>query len=66
MIRKTETKDRRIQSEYLMDGIRVVICKPAKPRQGERTWRGAAKYSMANLGGKAVTLRNQGLVHAKG
>jgi hypothetical protein len=66
MIRKTETKDRRIQSQYTMDGVTVTICKPAKPRKSERTWRSGAKYSISNLGGKAKTLRAAGLNHAKG
>ena len=66
MIRKTETKDRRILSQYTMDGITVTICKPAKPRKSERTWRSGAKYSIANLGGKAITLRNEGYNGAKG
>jgi spore germination protein YaaH len=66
MIRIQDTKDRRILSQYNLDGITVTICKPAKARKSEKTWRGASKYSMANLGGKAVSLRNAGLNHAKG
>ena len=47
-------------------GQTVTVYAMAKPRPSERTWRGAAKYSLANLGGKAVSLRAAGLNHAKG
>lgn len=47
-------------------GQTVTVYAMAKPRPSERTWRGAAKYSLANLGGKANTLRGAGLNHAKG
>ena len=47
-------------------GQTVTVYAMAKPRPSERTWRGAAKYSLANLGGKANTLRSSGLNHAKG
>lgn len=47
-------------------GQTVTVYGMAKPRPSERTWRGAAKYSLANLGGKANTLRGAGLNHAKG
>jgi hypothetical protein len=66
MIRIQDTQDRRIHAQYTMDGVTITVCKPAKPRKSERTWRGASKYSTSNLGGKAITLRNGGLNHAKG
>lgn len=47
-------------------GQTVTVYGMAKPRPSERTWRGMAKYSLANLGGKANTLRSSGLNHAKG
>lgn len=47
-------------------GQTVTVYAMAKPRPSERTWRGASKYSLRNLGGKAVSLRNAGLNHAKG
>ena len=47
-------------------GQTVTVYGMAKPRPSERTWRGMAKYSLANLGGKAVSLRNAGLNRAKG
>ena len=59
--------DRRILASYTDEnGQLVTVYKPHKPRQGEKTWRSGAKYSIANLGGKARTLRNEGLSHAKG
>ena len=48
------------------DGVTVTLYPMAKPRPSERTWRGMAKYSLANLGAKAVSLRAAGLNHAKG
>lgn len=56
-----------ILSEYFnSEGQLVTVYKARKPRQGEKTWRGGAKWSMYNLGGKAVSLRALGLPHAKG
>lgn len=51
---------------YNTEGVLVTVYKARKPRQGEKTWRGGAKWSMYNLGGKAVSLRALGLPHAKG
>lgn len=47
-------------------GQTVTVYGMAKPRPSERTWRGAAKYSLANLGHQATALRNAGLNHARG
>ena len=66
MIRMNENKPRNALAQYTMDGVVVTVYKPRKPRKSERTWHGAAKWSVANLGGKAVALRDQGLVRAKG
>lgn len=66
MIRIVESQDRKVQAQYLLDGVLVTICKPARPRRSERTWSAGAKYSVANLGAKAASLRNAGLSHAKG
>jgi hypothetical protein len=66
MIRIVESQDRRVQTQYALDGVLVTICKPAKARRSERTWSAGAKYSVANLGAKAASLRNAGLSHAKG
>lgn len=66
MIKAIENKDRRVQAQYLVDGVVVTLCKPGKVRKGERTWVGGSKYTVAGLGGKAVALRNQGLAKAKG
>jgi hypothetical protein len=66
MMQAVKPTDRRVEAQYIMDGVVVMVCKPAKPRKGERTWLSGAKYSLANLGGKANTLRNAGLPNAKG
>ena len=60
-----ETKDRRVLAQYLMDGVVVTLCKPGRVRKSERTWK-AVRGSVANLGGKAVSLRGVGLNRAKG
>jgi hypothetical protein len=65
MIQKIETTDRKVQAQYIMDGVLVTFCKPAKPRKSERTWI-AIKGSIAQLGAKGANLRNAGLNHAKG
>lgn len=61
MIQSIQSTDRRIQAQYLLDGITVTICKMAKPRKSERTWMSGAKYSIANIGHQSVTLRQAGL-----
>ena len=66
MMEAVKPTDRRVEAQYIMDGVVVMVCKPAKPRKGERTWLSGAKYSVANLGAKAVSLRNEGMSHAKG
>ena len=56
-----------ILTQYFNEnGHLVTVYKTRKPRQGEKTWRGASKYSTYNLGGKAITLRAAGLDNAKG
>ena len=63
----TAKTDRRILTSYTNpDGVLVTVYKTAKPRQGEKTWRSGAKYTVANIGRKAQSLRNEGLSHAKG
>lgn len=66
MMQAVKPTDRRVEAQYIMDGVVVMVCKPAKPRKGERTWMSGSKYSVRNLGAKAATLRNEGLSHAKG
>jgi hypothetical protein len=66
MMKAVKPTDRRVEAQYIMDGVVVMVCKPAKPRRSERTWTSGAKYSVRNLGGKAVSLRDQGLAGAKG
>jgi hypothetical protein len=51
---------------YNGEGVLVTVYKARKPRQGEKTWRGASKYSAYNLGGKAITLRAAGLARGHG
>jgi hypothetical protein len=56
-----------IASQYTnADGVLVTVYKARKPRQSEKTWFTGAKWSVANLGRKAIGLRDAGLVHAKG
>jgi|688.fasta_scaffold287266_3 hypothetical protein len=56
-----------ILSQYTnADGVLVTVFKPRRPRQSEKTWITGAKWSVANLGRKAIGLRDAGLVHAKG
>ena len=56
-----------ILTQYFNEnGHLVTVYKARKPRQGEKTWRGGSKWSMYNLGGKAVSLRALGLNNAKG
>ena len=66
MMEAVKPTDRRVEAQYIMDGVVVMVCKPAKPRKSERTWRSGAKYTVANIGRKAQSLRNDGLSHAKG
>jgi len=66
MIHLTENKPRNALAQYTMDGVVVTVYKPRAPRKSERTWIGAAKWSVANLGGKAISLRQEGLARAKG
>jgi len=65
MIKSIQPTDRKVQAQYLLDGVLVTICKPARPRRSERTWV-ATKGSITQLGAKAASLRNAGLNHAKG
>lgn len=59
--------DRRILTSYTDEnGQLVTVYKARKPRKSEKTWLSGSKYSVANLGAKAVSLRNEGLPTAKG
>lgn len=66
MILEIENKPRNALAQYEVDGVKVTVYKPCKPRKGEKTWVGASKWSAANLGAKAMSLRDQGLPKAKG
>ena len=55
MITKLSNTDRKVQALYIIDGAKVTLCKPAKPRRSERTWPGT-KYSTARLGSKDLLL----------
>lgn len=66
MMQAVKPTDRRVEAQYIMDGVVVMVCKPAKPRKGERTWLSGAKYTVANIGRKGQSLRNNGLATAKG
>jgi len=43
------------------EGISVTVYATAKARPTERTWRGNAKYSVANLGRKQLTTGSRGV-----
>ena len=43
------------------EGIKVTVYATAKPRSTERTWRGNAKFSVANLGRKQITTGSRGV-----
>lgn len=43
------------------DGILVTVYATAKARPNEKTWRGNAKYSVANLGRKQITTGSRGV-----
>ena len=59
--------DRKILTSYTnQDGVLVTVYKPRKPRKSEKTWLGGSKFSVANIGRKAQSLRNEGLSQAKG
>jgi hypothetical protein len=44
------------------DGVKVTVYATAAARPGERTWRGNAKYSVANLGRKQLTTGSRRVV----
>lgn len=46
--------------EFLASGGKIVMCKPRAPRKGEKTWT-ASKYSIANIGGKAMATGSRGI-----
>lgn len=46
--------------EFLASGGKIVMCKPRAPRKGEKTWT-ASKYSIANIGGKAMAIGSRGI-----
>ena len=63
----TEKTDRRILTSYTNeDGLLVVVYKARKPRKSEKTWIGGSKFTVANIGRKGQSLRNEGLSTAKG
>ena len=43
------------------DGVKVTVYATAAARPGERTWRGNAKYSVANIGRKQLTTGSRGV-----
>lgn len=50
-----------ILTEYFnTDGHLVTVYKTRKPRQSEKTWHGAVKYTVSNMGRKATGLRDLG------
>lgn len=52
----------RVLETYVnVDGVKVTVYATAKPRGNERTWRGNAKYSVANVGRKQMTTGSRGV-----
>jgi hypothetical protein len=64
MIRINENKPRNALAQYDLDGVKVTIYKPRKPRKSERTWRGASKWSVANVGHQAMVTGRRGVLSA--
>jgi hypothetical protein len=43
-----------LQSYVTSDGVKLTVYAMAKPRTNERTWHGASKYSVYQLGAQAA------------
>lgn len=50
-----------LRTYYNSDGVLVTVYATAAPRPTEKTWRGNAKYSVANLGRKQLTTGSRGV-----
>jgi hypothetical protein len=51
--------DKTIQ-DFLERGGKIVVCKTRAPRKEEKTWT-ASRYSIANIGAKAMTTGKRGI-----
>ena len=51
--------DKTIQ-DFLERGGKIVVCKTRAPRKEEKTWT-ASRYSIANIGAKAMTTGKYGI-----
>ena len=51
--------DKTIQ-DFLERGGKIVVCKTKAPRKEEKTWT-ASKYSIANIGAKAMAIGSRGI-----
>ena len=51
--------DKTIQ-DFLERGGKIVVCKTKAPRKEEKTWT-ASRYSIANIGAKAMTTGKYGI-----
>jgi hypothetical protein len=46
--------------QFLERGGKIVVCKTKAPRKEEKTWT-ASRYSIANIGAKAMTTGKYGI-----
>jgi hypothetical protein len=51
--------DKTIQ-DFLERGGKIVVCKTKAPRKEEKTWT-ASRYSIANIGAKAMAIGSRGI-----
>jgi hypothetical protein len=50
-----------LQSYVTSDGVKLTVYAMAKPRPNERTWKGASKYSVYQLGAQAAKTGRRGI-----
>ena len=61
MIQVLNTNDRMVQAAYMVDGIKVTICKPGSvSKAGGKTWK-AVRGSVYTMGAKAASLGGSGI-----
>lgn len=57
MITVLDNKDRRVSAAFLVDGVKVTLCKPGPVR---KTWK-PVRGSLYNMGAKAASLAGCGI-----
>ena len=62
MITVLENKNRRVDAAFMVDGVKVTICKPGPVR---KTWK-PVRGSVYNMGAKAASLAGCGINARKG